>query len=112
MPNGNFGGFYARWGYSTWAGGTWQATSVNTAGYWNPDGDSHFVGFSFELESDGTTVYGWAEIERLDSANGRLLGWAYDDSGAPITVPEPAGLALLALGAAGVSALRKKRQKV
>lgn len=110
MPNAGFGGFYQRLGYSTWIGGTWVPSSP-PAGYWLQDGDRDYIGFSFELESDGTTVYGWAEIERLDYANGRLLGWAYDDSGNPITVPEPGGLALLALGAAGVSALRKKRQK-
>ena len=111
LPNANFGGFYARWGYSTWVGETWVPSNQSTVGYWTQDGDRHFIGFSFELESDGTTVYGWAEIERIDASNGRLLGWEYDDSGAPITVPEPAGLALLALGAAGVSALRKKRLK-
>ena len=51
--------------------------------------------------------------------NGRLLGWAYEDSGAAIhigdtgedsaAIPEPGGLALLAAGAAGVMTLRRKR---
>lgn len=50
-----------------------------------------------------------------------VVDWAYDNSGAPIaagdtgatppTVPEPSPLALLAAGAAGITALRRRKAK-
>ena len=92
-------------------GGAFRLDS--TYGEWEVEGESHYMSFSFELESDATTVYGWAEIERIDKRNGRLLGWAYDDSGAFITageIPEPGALALLALGAAGVASWRRRKK--
>lgn len=91
-------------------------------GQWTKGCDKGFFGFSFELEkqsdsatSAGTTVYGWAEVERLTYNQGKLIGWAYEDSGDPIQVgdagaiPEPNTFALLALGAAGVTALRRRK---
>ena len=68
--------------------------------------------------------FGWAELEVGVDGDGypdsvTLLGLAYNNSGAPIMAgelppmaPEPgtAGLMLLALGAAGVTVLRKRRQ--
>jgi len=47
-----------------------------------------------------------------------LVSVTYDDSGAPVTapldssVPEPATLGLLAFGAVGVGALRRRRRAV
>ncbi|NCD35087.1 MAG: PEP-CTERM sorting domain-containing protein [Spartobacteria bacterium] len=65
--------------------------------------------------------YGWAKVEVLGGGSYRINGWAYEDSGASIlagdqgggggsSVPEPSGLALLACGAAGIYALRRKRK--
>jgi hypothetical protein len=79
----------------------------------------NFVGFRFV---DGAqTDYGWANITLNPSSNPAITSitihnWAYDNTGAAITVgqvPEPAqsaaGLGLLALGAAGVSAYKRRR---
>jgi hypothetical protein len=101
-------------------GGSWfgnlHSTSSNggQGGAWDVDGERGYIGFSFPLaDGAGSTVYGWAEVERVDGSNGILRGWGYEDSGDPIAipgvVPEPGGLALLALGATGVAALRRRR---
>ena len=55
-----------------------------------------------------------------DASEGTIYSWAYDDSGDPFhcclafgtgPVPEPSGLALLAMGAAGLANMRKKRER-
>jgi hypothetical protein len=99
--------------------GTTSYVSSTVRGDWTTDGQKGFFGFRFKLENEsasgspaGSFVYGWGEVERITSADGRLLQWAYDDSGDPITVgaiPEPGTLGLLALGAVGIVALRKQR---
>ncbi len=99
---GVFGAFYSNY----------QGTSTN--GDWQTNGQTGFFGFRFELENDspnatvGTMVYGWAEVERLSPTSGRVLQWAYDDSGAGV-VPEPGTLSLLALGAASIAPMRRRR---
>ena len=79
-----------------------------------------YMGFRFG-DGAGGYNYGWANIF-IDTVGGSftIKEWAYDDSGAAITVgdkgvtektPESSSsLALLALGAAGVYSWRKRRQ--
>jgi hypothetical protein len=106
MTFGTFGQFYS----------LYNGTSIN--GDWDANGETGYFGFRFVLEEDspnalaGTTVYGWAEVQRLSESSGRVLEWAYDDAGDGILVgaiPEPGTLGMLALGAVGIAALRRRR---
>jgi hypothetical protein len=94
---------------------------VSSFGNWAA-GVPGFEGFRFAA-AHGQTDYGWAELEYGIEGDGiqdsvTLLGLAYDDTGGSITAgemaptPEPgtAGMMLLALGAAGVTALRKRKK--
>jgi hypothetical protein len=86
-------------------------------GPWASTSDPEYMGMSFTVGSD--QYLGWAElqIDSIDSAT--LLGYGYDDvpgetinagdTGMAVT-PEPSSLSLLALGAAGLLAVRRRRQ--
>lgn len=72
----------------------------------------------------GSGNYGWVHIDSIaaDATSYHIDGYAYADGGVSINagdgsgggsaVPEPSGLALLACGAAGIHALRRKKNEV
>ncbi len=57
-------------------------------------------------------VLGWIGLDvEQTHFTATVTGYAFDDSGGDILAgqtPEPSGLALLALGAAGIAALRRR----
>jgi hypothetical protein len=69
------------------------------------DGNPQYLGLRFQLADGGPQHYGWVGVDITSATDltGRVTGFAYEDT--PDTainagvVPEPAGLALLALGA-------------
>lgn len=78
----------------------------------NVTGNPQYVGVKFQLASAGPTYYGWIGVDITNSTDrtGLVTGYAYENTGGPIAagaVPEPAGLALLALGAPFL--LRRRR---
>ena len=75
--------------------------------------EERFLGLKFDFI--GETFYGWVgvEVDQTDYT-ATVTGYAYEDTGGDILageVPEPSPLALLAMGATGVAALRRRRKK-
>ncbi len=101
------------------AAGPFQASAqVAFSSNGAPQGGLHsgaeYVGFKFQLT--GQTHYGWANIT-LGGSGLTFNDWAYESTAdtpiaAGAVVPEPAqsaaGLGLLALGAAGVAAFKRR----
>jgi hypothetical protein len=85
-----------------------RSSSGAHSGAWS-SGDTGYVGL---LSSPSGFHYGWAQVS-ITGYDATLIRFAYDTTagGAPSVTPEPSSMALLALGAAGVLAYRRKRAK-
>lgn len=87
------------------------SNSYFALGHWNPVPESGDVGLRMLRGSE--MFYGWADITVNDDYTITLNAMGYDDAGNaviadPPQTPEPASIVLLALGAAGIAAWRRK----
>jgi len=94
--------------------------------FWDGTGDTVQTGFiGFRFDNAGTTNYGWADISVNNDRNAPAFTvneWAYENMGNSImvgatssgaaAVPEPSSFAMLAMGAVGVAAWRRRRKPV
>jgi len=90
-----------------------QGTGTGNFTVDNVTGNPTYVGAKFQLGSGGPIFYGWigVDINNATSLTGNVTGYAYENSGGSIAagaVPEPSGLALLAMGAPFL--LRRRRK--
>lgn len=103
---------------TNWGTGGKMASSFSAdPGDWSSTGGSSYLGFYFE--SGGEPYAGWADIATTtngSTSSFEILSYAYETTAnTPITagegspVPEPHAMPLLALGGAGLIALRRRR---
>ena len=107
-------------------GGNWKLSGILAAvgsnpvpveGPWAPPNQTGTFGFAFNDSS--ALYYGWARANvdfDLTAVTGTatLIDWAYEnqpDTSIHTPVPEPSTLSLLALGAAGLAAVRARRNR-
>jgi hypothetical protein len=95
------------------------STTISAGTPLNLNSSNNYMGFRFINETMANQVqYGWLQVTLSTTAQGQpraVVSYAYENSGAPITVgavPEPSTMALLgvmAAGALGVRAWRKRK---
>ncbi len=96
------------------AGGTYTRMGSGTIGPQIALNSPNYFGFRFVNESAANAInFGWMEITFGGTTGERAItAYAYENSGGSITigaVPEPTSLSILALGALGLVARRRRR---
>jgi hypothetical protein len=71
-------------------------------------GTSGLMGFRFESGVGQPTLYGWLRFTPDNVGSGAVVrDWAYEDSGAPLTVPEPSRALLMMFAMIGCAMQRR-----
>lgn len=101
-----------RWDNGAMFYGTYQGYTVDD--YWD-EGVRGYIGLRFDAPGSGV-YYGWADITVDDKEKVTMWAYAYEDSGGtirtgekPAPIPLPDTFLLLASGAAGLAALRRRK---
>ena len=90
------------------------STGPGPTGNFNPDnivGNPEYIGVRFKLGGAGIDYFGWIAVDftSREDVTGAITGFGYEDTGGSIlagAIPEPTGLAALAVGA--VALVRRK----
>lgn len=90
--------------YSTGEGGSgYPVSHLGFSSNQFAPGVEGYLGFMFTTSSSDGPYYGWMRVVLTnDTSGGIIKDWAYDDTGAPISVPEPGRLSFLLLGMLGL----------
>jgi hypothetical protein len=76
------------------------------------DGETGHLGFRLFTNGGAGPYYGWMRVNFSNTgANGSIIDWAYENSGAAITVgtiPEPSAAVLLGLASLGLAFNRRR----
>lgn len=99
--------------YSSGFGGSGSPTAhLGAAANQFQVGSEGYIGFRFNTDAASGPYYGWIRVTFTNNTSGGLIkDWAYDDSGAAITiesVPEPSRVLMLGLGMAALFAKRRR----
>ncbi|MGV3663902.1 MAG: PEP-CTERM sorting domain-containing protein [Prosthecobacter sp.] len=96
-------------GSSFAAGESGSTTHIGSGANQFQLGVEGWLGYAFESGPGGSTIYGVMRVTFDNSGSGATIhDWYFDDSGAPVAVPEPARGFLLLLASAGL-VLRRSR---
>ena len=82
------------------------------------NGETAYIGFRLQPGSfpvgnqPATTIYGWAKVTlQNDGTPGNIEQWAWDPTGAVVTVPEPGTMTLAGLALAGLAMHRRRSDR-
>jgi MYXO-CTERM domain-containing protein len=90
------------------AGESGSSTHIGMAANQFQIGTSGVMGFRFESGVGQPTLYGWLRFTPDYGSGAVIRDWAYEDSGAPLTIPEPSRALFALLGMASLVFRRRR----